>query len=395
MFLASRFVWGVLFSMMATVSMIYQIEIADLNPLQLVLVGTALELGAFLFEIPTGVLADRFSRKLSCVVGFVITGLSFVLAASFPVFWVIALASFIWGLGWTCLSGAHEAWLADEVGESEAGRLYLAGQKLASYGAFVGILIAVVSGSVDIRYPYLLSGVLFVAWGIFAWWGMLETRFAPVLEAHVGHLAGMGQAFIAGIGTIRSSPTLLLLLLVGVVIGTFSEGYDRLSTAHLLRSFEFPRPFGFEPVVIFGALGIVGNLMSIGAVRITENHVDTDKAAQIGNALSIVSLLILLATLGFALAGDVVIALLLYVSLQPLRVISGPLTTAWINKHVGSASRATVLSMHGQSDALGQMAGGPMVGLIGREFGVRIAIAVTALLLAPAVLIYRRARKLA
>ena len=61
MYLASSFIWGFLFYMMATVSMIYQVEMAGLNALELVLVGTALELSAFLFEIPTGVVADTYS----------------------------------------------------------------------------------------------------------------------------------------------------------------------------------------------------------------------------------------------------------------------------------------------------------------------------------------------
>ena len=47
-----------LFGMIFTASSIYQITVAGLSPLQLVLVGTTLELSAFLFEIPTGVVAD-------------------------------------------------------------------------------------------------------------------------------------------------------------------------------------------------------------------------------------------------------------------------------------------------------------------------------------------------
>lgn len=395
MFLASRLAWGVLFAMMSTVYMIYQIDIAQLNPLQLVLVGTALEVSAFLFEVPTGIVADRFSRKLSVIIGFLITGGSFVLAAAFPRFEIIALAAFIWGIGWTFISGAHEAWLADEIGESEAARVYLRGQRLMNYGAFAGILVAVVVGSVDIRYPLLLSGLLFVGWGVFAAFGMGETGFQPVRQAGQTHLAGMRDTLTAGIGFIRRSPTLLLLVVVGVVVGAFSEGYDRLSAAHLLRNFAFPRPFGFEPVVLFGAMAATSNLLAIGAVRIAEDRVDTNRAEHLGNALSLVSLLILLATLSFALAGHVYLAFAFYILLPALRTIKEPLTTAWINRHVSSEARATVLSMHSQSDALGQIGGGPAVGMIGREFGIRVAIACTALLLAPAVWLYRRARTLA
>jgi DHA3 family tetracycline resistance protein-like MFS transporter len=393
MFLLSRFTWGVLFAMMSTVFMIYQVEVAGLSPLQLVLVGTALELSAFLFEVPTGIVADRYSRKLSVVIGFLITGCAFVLAASFPVFAIIAFGSFIWGIGWTFISGAHEAWLADEVGESEAARLYLRGQKLVGYGGFIGILVAVVIGSIEIHYPYLLSGLLFIGWAAFAWFGMVETRFSPTTES--GHLAGMKATFAEGLRTIRGSPTLVLLVIVGVVIGTFSEGYDRLSVAHMLRNFEFPRPLGLEPVVLLGAMAAASNLIAIVAIQVTEKKVDTNRAAQIGTALSLVSFLILSATLWFALTGQILLAIALYVMIMPLRVIAEPLTTAWINQHVGSSSRATVLSMHSQSDALGQMMGGPAVGVVGQMFGIRVAISVTAILLAPAIFLYRRAREIA
>ncbi|MYE25654.1 MAG: hypothetical protein F4X87_00245, partial [Chloroflexi bacterium] len=46
-----------------TVHLVYQVKQVGLNPLQLVLVGTTLELTALLTEIPTGVVADVYSRR--------------------------------------------------------------------------------------------------------------------------------------------------------------------------------------------------------------------------------------------------------------------------------------------------------------------------------------------
>ena len=390
MYLASSFIWGFLFYMMATVSMIYQVEMAGLNALELVLVGTALELSAFLFEIPTGVVADTYSRRVSVIVGFFITGLAFVISGSFPVFEVIALGSFIWGIGWTFTSGAHEAWLADEVGESEAARLYLRGQKFSSYGSFVGIALAVLIGNIQINYPFILAGLLFCLWSVFAWFAMGEVHFKPVAAEDRSTFQKMRTTLKGGVKTIRGSATLILLMIVGVVFGTFSEGYDRLSTAHLLRSFEFPAPFGLAPVVLFGIFAAVGNLLSIWLVNITERYVDTDDAKQIANTLSIVTAIILAGVLCFALSGYIWLAIAMYVLLLPLRRVIEPLTIAWLNQHLESEVRATVISMHSQSDALGQVGGGPAIGLVGREFGLRIAIATTALLLVPAVWLYQR-----
>jgi uncharacterized membrane protein YczE len=60
---------------MVTVNLVFMVTVAGLDPLQMVLVGTALELSAFLFEIPTGVVADAVSRKVSVIIGHALIGL--------------------------------------------------------------------------------------------------------------------------------------------------------------------------------------------------------------------------------------------------------------------------------------------------------------------------------
>ena len=53
--------------------------------------------------------------------------------------------------------------------------------------------------------------------------------------------------------------------------------------------------------------------------------------------------------------------------------------------------RATILSMIGQVDAIGQVFGGPIVGLAANMFSVRLAVGLSSLLLSPALLFIRRA----
>jgi hypothetical protein len=57
----------------ATIASVYRIQNVGLNPLQLVLVGTALERPVLNFELPTGVLADTYGRR-SVIVGFCSSG---------------------------------------------------------------------------------------------------------------------------------------------------------------------------------------------------------------------------------------------------------------------------------------------------------------------------------
>ena len=110
------------FSLVATVMIVYHIEKVHLNPLQLILVGTTLEAACFIFEIPTGIVADIYSRKLSIVIGAVLTGLGFILEGSISSFASVLVAQIIWGLGSTFTSGSIEAWIAEEEKEQEQSR---------------------------------------------------------------------------------------------------------------------------------------------------------------------------------------------------------------------------------------------------------------------------------
>src|SRR5438105_8153724 len=112
-------------AMVFTVTAIYRLQTVHLNPFELVLVGTVLEVSAFLFEVPTGVVADTFSRRLSIIIGFILLGAGIGLEGVFPLFAAVLLGQVISGLGYTFLSGAQQAWIADEVGEEHLTHVFM------------------------------------------------------------------------------------------------------------------------------------------------------------------------------------------------------------------------------------------------------------------------------
>ena len=64
----------------------------------------------------------------------------------------------------------------------------------------------------------------------------------------------------------------------------------------------------------------------------------------------------------------------------------------WLNQQITDSSvRATVISITGQADAIGQAAGGPALGAIGNVWGIRAALVAGAPVLAPALGLYGRA----
>lgn len=111
--------WAFLWALAFTLSLVYQVDVVGLTPFQLIIIGTVLEATCFLAEIPTGVVADLRSRKWSVVIGLVTIGAGIALMAV-PQFWAILAAQVVWGIGYTFVSGAAEAWVTDEVGEERS-----------------------------------------------------------------------------------------------------------------------------------------------------------------------------------------------------------------------------------------------------------------------------------
>lgn len=84
-------------------------------------------LTAVVFEVPSGALADRFSRRGSLVVAGVLQAAGYGAWVLFPSFWGFAAGFVLWGLGGTLTSGAFEALLYDGLAangdEDRYGRL--------------------------------------------------------------------------------------------------------------------------------------------------------------------------------------------------------------------------------------------------------------------------------
>jgi DHA3 family tetracycline resistance protein-like MFS transporter len=179
---------------------------------------------------------------------------------------------------------------------------------------------------------------------------------------------------------------------VGLFYGIYSEGFDRLWVKHFLDTFELPVLFGDNEVTFFAALRVAGTVLTILAVRWVEKRVDTSSPIAIGRAMLLVTGLISTALIGFAVSPLFLLSLSLYLAINVLRNVAGPLQTAWVNQKLDSKVRATIHSMFGQVDAIGQVMGGPIVAVIAAAAGSAVTSLVTSgLLLMPAMFFVSRA----
>src|SRR5262245_46630377 len=145
---------------------VYLVSELDLSPLQLVLMGTAMEAAVFVFEIPTGVVADTYSRRTSLIIRYLGMGATWMLVGLVSAPWAIIALWGLWALSYTFTSGAYEAWITDEVGVEKVGRLFLQGARLWYVGAVIGLVLQVAIGIFSLRAGVIAGGAVTFLCGI-------------------------------------------------------------------------------------------------------------------------------------------------------------------------------------------------------------------------------------
>ena len=363
-----------------TLNIIYQVQVVGLGPLQLVLVGTVMEAVAFVAQVPTGVIADLYSRRLSIVIGHVLMGLGLLLWGLVPSFAAILLANAVWAIGAVCVDGAWEAWTADELGEHRARGAFVRGAQFGQAGTVAGIAAAVGLAHFGLAVPIIAAGALTLLLGGVLIVFMPENGFVPA-----EHQTMRSQIALGG-RAVRRSPILIGLLSGALFLGMSSEGFDRLSQPHFLLDLGLPG--GLSSNVWFGVLAVAGAVVSVAVTGLLGRRLDAMPSHRIGVLLATVNAGGAVAMILFGLAGRFWPAVVAYLLVAAMRNAAGPVMAAWLVSSTTSASRATVFSMQAQVDALGQIAGGPPSGLVGQRVSMGAGILTSGLFVLPAAALF-------
>jgi len=383
------------FQTSATATMVFLITRLELNALQLTLVGTVLEVSVTLCEIPTGVVADTVSRKVSVVIGVALLGFGFLLFAV-PSYPVVLVAQVVWGIGYTFTSGADVAWITDEVGEEAARPLYVRGAQARQVAIFAGIILGAALGAIALWLAIVVGALLQLANAVWLWFLMPETAFVradPALRE--GATSTMRRTLRDAVGTVRSHPTLLLTLGVMALIGLASEGFDRLWHLHVLTDIGVPEVGNLAPVVWTGALEAGGLLCAVALTEVVRRRADLDSDRGVERTAGMVVVGMILAVVAFGLSRSFWVAAITLWAGAAVWEVSEPVLAAWVNRGLDPRTRATVNSLASQAHAVGEVAGGPTFGAIAVWTSTPTALVCAGLVQLPSVAILARRRRTA
>jgi MFS transporter, DHA3 family, tetracycline resistance protein len=378
----------------------YYVRDMHLTPFQLLLIGMVLMATGLLFEIPTGVVADVYSRRLSVIIGGALIGVGFLLVGTIPIYAVVLLVCFIEAVGDTFISGALEAWITDEIDAANVSHILIRSEQLGGPAHWTGIgasvLLATVFGH---NVPIVVGGALWLALTVFLIAVMPERAFTPKRsEARVPLRARMKQSFgifASGARLVQRTPVLLTLLIAQVFYGAFFEPFFRLNQAHMLTNLALPvvsLPLigRLDDVLWFGLIDAAVTLLYFPASEAIRRSVATNRPAAIARSLALLFALALICALTFALIGAFALAVGALLILRVVLLLTEPLTAAWRNQHIPSDVRATVISMNSQAGMLGQLGGGLGVGAMGDRYGLRAALSLAGAFIVPLIVLHAR-----
>ncbi|MFE0750163.1 MFS transporter [Gordonia sp. NPDC058843] len=337
---------------------------AGLGPAEISALFVIWSVSAVIVEVPTGVLADRLSRRKLLIAGPLLTASGFALWTAAPSFVSFAVGFVLWALGGSLRSGTTQALVYDELvhlGRSQDyARLSGAMRAAAAVGVIGGTALAAPLFSWGGYDAVGLASVIVCALCSLVSAMLPETRVGRGTDdrgradpddlgsADADSAPGWLGIVRSGWISLRTQPVARRLLLLGValtwvaaldeylplLIGSFVG--EAASTGSGGTSGADPRAIALLMIVV--SMGDIGGALAAGRFR---------SVAAIGPAVGLGAIVLIGAALWGHPAGALGVAVAFGI-LGWARVIAD----AALQDHLSSASRATVTSLAGMGEEL-------------------------------------------
>ena len=360
-------------TMMMTAAIVYRIDLAKLEPYQLILLGTALEIAVIFFEVPTGVVADKYSRKLSVVIGYIIIGLGFFVELLTLDFIWIFVAQIIWGFGYTFISGALDAWVSDETDNQDIEHTFIKANTISKVMTIIGIIGAFGLGIIDVRLPMFVSGILYILLSFFLMVFMKEHAFRKKMDHSMVH------QFRLGLKHIFRHPMLKIFVVTAFLLGLYSEGIDRLEEFIILDKVEMTFLKDLPSIYIVSMMHMMMAILGVIMLLIVKRYVK--EGIKTYQWFFVLILFMSLGLLVFAYMGNAYVSLLGFFFFRMTRQGIDPLYTSVMARQTPSNIKATVMSTFGQIDGIGQILSGILMTTLAFILGTQAILTVTATIL--------------
>lgn len=354
----------------------------------------------FIFEIPTGALADIFGRKKTVFYGFFIFGLLPLAVPFIKTFFGLVVLYVLWGFGATLVSGAEDALVIDFLKHKKRPDLidefYVTSSSIISMGwVLAGLLLSGLLLIFPTEKVYTIFGHAFL--GIDVVWlvqglGIFFVSFLILFFISEDHFKRKKEKNIVKyfIKSFRVSkegfkyavkhPVLIYLMTASAIAAAASEIWLTSYQPFLLSNGLEIKTFGFLYTIVAG----VGIFIPPLAKRLA------GKFREKKNYFALIFFANLLWFLAVAFFFGPVMAFIFYLVALNLRYFIFPVYTPYFQKHVPSEMRATVTSVSPMFSTAGTTISLLITGILIDAFGPRTTIFISAFVYIPAIVLFLR-----
>ena len=304
-----------------------------------------------LFEVPTGAVADKQGRKVSILLASIIWSISlfiYIVGKSFVIF---ALAEIIFSLGASLKSGADSALIYDSLvqlkKENEYQRIEGKARANALYAQAIGSVLSGFIYEINIYLPMAVSILFMVVTSVIVLF-FQEPPFSR--EEHNKDANYYKQIVDSGRFILKHEKLKAVVLFCTVFFVFYRAG------------FWFYQPYMESvniPVKYFGIIFFLFNITAAFTSKRSPYIMEKTKPRTL-------TFLALLMGVSFFIMGTVKIwpGFLAIFLQQMARGLYRPITTKYINKHIPSDKRATILSFSSLSSNIAVAATFPLMGIL-------------------------------
>ncbi|MFA5748097.1 MAG: MFS transporter [Candidatus Absconditabacterales bacterium] len=347
---------------------------------QVALITSLRSVVGFIFELPTGVIADKYGRKISVMIGYFGKVLCLAILPFTRDPRIIALAFGLDAFFQTFFSGADRALVVDYIKEKDQSLLngfFLKERMIRN----IGMVLAPILGGWIVYYFNMSSLRMVVAGGVFVatlfLFKIKESKIHKEIdneedESEFNFLTAKKLFSHAKntFGYIWKNSSILLLL-AGVFLYRFVDEIGGLAWTPYIKSIGISNVnIGY----IFSFIAIISLMIPFVVGKILKFH----KKEKI-LAWSIVGLSILFILIGIISIPLVIIAVFVLGNL--IEEVYLPLEEALMHEHVPSKIRATTFSIKSMIESLASIIGGPIAGVLLGIISLQQGIALSGILL--------------
>ncbi len=344
---------------------------------QIMILMSTYSVSILIFEIPTGVLADRFTRKGSLAIGAMLQPVAGLIMLSTNYFPALLGAFALIGLGFAFTTGAGEALIYDflkqEEREAEAQRVFGAGLSWFQIGGVTG---AVITGLLVARFELSAAvwahNVLFLAAAAVALWLdepiLLSTRRESArAKSFRSQVAGLLADTRSSFGIVICSRPLKALMAVGLIVVTVWS----------VTEITFTQPYMVEFGLRAEQIAYIWAAFSAAAAVFAalSNRLGKILHGDERRFILVIASLLVAALIAFVNAPTVVVAI---ASVMLIFIVAGglapPFLNAGVNRRIQSEHRASVLSIGSMASGLFGFFVLPLFGLLADGYSLEVSM---------------------